>query len=154
MTMGGFADLLSRLQSLDGTELTVGIQGEVAPGDVGLPEMVEIATTHEFGLGVPMRPFLRTSLRKKGKRWARGLREVARRWTRGEYSQSERAMRRVAVVAVGDVQATIRDENWVPNSPATIARKGSDKPLIDTGQLRQSIRAAAVLPSGETEAMG
>lgn len=31
--------------------------------------------------------------------------------------------------------------DWTPNSPATIKRKGSDKPLIDTGQLRQSIRA-------------
>ena len=31
--------------------------------------------------------------------------------------------------------------NWTPNSPATIKAKGSDKPLIDTGQLRQSIRA-------------
>lgn len=28
---------------------------------------------------------------------------------------------------------------WKVNSPATIARKGSDKPLIDTGQLRASI---------------
>jgi hypothetical protein len=29
--------------------------------------------------------------------------------------------------------------NWPPNSAATIARKGSDKPLIDTGQLRRAM---------------
>jgi len=29
--------------------------------------------------------------------------------------------------------------NWAPNSPATIARKGSNKPLLDTGELRKSI---------------
>ena len=29
--------------------------------------------------------------------------------------------------------------NWPPNSPRTIAKKGSDVPLIDTGELRKSI---------------
>ena len=28
---------------------------------------------------------------------------------------------------------------WLPNSPLTIAQKGSAMPLIDTGKLRQSI---------------
>jgi hypothetical protein len=28
---------------------------------------------------------------------------------------------------------------WPPNSPRTIAEKGSDRPLIDTGELRKSI---------------
>ena len=31
------------------------------------------------------------------------------------------------------------DNGWAPNSPATIAAKGSNKPLIDTGSLRKSI---------------
>lgn len=30
--------------------------------------------------------------------------------------------------------------NWPPNAPSTIARKGSDVPLIDTGELRKSIK--------------
>jgi hypothetical protein len=29
--------------------------------------------------------------------------------------------------------------NWAPNAPATVARKGSDHPLIDTAQMRRSI---------------
>jgi hypothetical protein len=29
--------------------------------------------------------------------------------------------------------------NWAPNAPATVEEKGSDKPLIDTGELRRSI---------------
>ena len=36
------------------------------------------------------------------------------------------------------------DNGWAPNKPATIKRKGSDKPLIDTGSLRQSIRGIYV----------
>lgn len=29
--------------------------------------------------------------------------------------------------------------NWAPNSPFTVERKGSDRPLVDTGELRKSI---------------
>ena len=36
------------------------------------------------------------------------------------------------------------DNGWAPNAPSTIRRKGSDKPLIDTGSLRQSIRGIFV----------
>jgi hypothetical protein len=32
-----------------------------------------------------------------------------------------------------------RDNDWAPNAPFTVALKGSSTPLIDTGQLRQSI---------------
>lgn len=41
--------------------------------------------------------------------------------------------------AVGDVQSRIADGIEPAISKATAARKGSTKPLIDTGRLRQSI---------------
>lgn len=34
----------------------------------------------------------------------------------------------------------VEDNGWAANSPLTIKMKGSDKPLIDTGDLRKSIR--------------
>ena len=44
-----------------------------------------------------------------------------------------------------DVQrAHIRNGNWVPNAPATIRRKGSDRPLIDTGQLVNAVEYEVV----------
>lgn len=33
---------------------------------------------------------------------------------------------------------------WAPNTPATVDRKGSSKPLIDTGELRRSITSDVV----------
>ena len=39
----------------------------------------------------------------------------------------------------GIVQKTIKEGSFVPNAPSTIRKKGSDKPLIDTGRLRQSV---------------
>jgi hypothetical protein len=40
---------------------------------------------------------------------------------------------------VGVIKQRIANGIAPPNSPYTIARKGSSKPLIDTGQLRNSI---------------
>lgn len=39
---------------------------------------------------------------------------------------------------------TDSDNNWKPNAPSTIKRKGSDRPLIDTGELRKSIRGIVI----------
>lgn len=41
---------------------------------------------------------------------------------------------------------------WPPNKPSTIARKGSDRPLIDTGQLRRSITSDVA--SGDNRGAG
>ena len=38
-----------------------------------------------------------------------------------------------------DISSTLTNGPWTPNSPVTIARKGSSRPLIDTGELRASI---------------
>lgn len=45
------------------------------------------------------------------------------------------------VAAVVDRIDSRGDGEWDPLAEATIARKGSDAPLIDKGQLRSSIRA-------------
>ena len=45
----------------------------------------------------------------------------------------------IGVKAEHEVRRSIRDGNWTPNSPATIERKGSDRPLIDTGAMIQNV---------------
>ena len=37
------------------------------------------------------------------------------------------------------MQQEILDGGFLPNAPGTIRRKGSSKPLIDTGRMRQSV---------------
>ena len=39
---------------------------------------------------------------------------------------------------------TDTDNGWAPNAPSTIKAKGSDRPLIDTGELRKAIRGIVV----------
>ena len=51
----------------------------------------------------------------------------------------DRGLALVGAQAVSNVQDTIRDLDDPPNAPSTIAAKGADNPLIDTGRMRQSI---------------
>lgn len=44
-----------------------------------------------------------------------------------------------AVQLINEAFETSGFGDWVPNSPVTIAQKGSAMPLVDTGKLRQSI---------------
>ena len=49
------------------------------------------------------------------------------------------SLTRVGIVAQGDVQMSISTGNWEPNAKSTIRRKGSSRPLIDTGAMRQAV---------------
>lgn len=41
---------------------------------------------------------------------------------------------------MGLVQEKIESGSYEPNAPSTIRKKKSDKPLIDTGRMRQSVK--------------
>lgn len=45
----------------------------------------------------------------------------------------------VGILAAGATQQFITDLKTPPNAPYTIAKKGSDNPLIDTGRMRASV---------------
>jgi hypothetical protein len=49
------------------------------------------------------------------------------------------ALAEIGAQAVALMQKEVTDGGFAPNAPATTARKGSDMPLIDTGQMRQSV---------------
>ena len=50
------------------------------------------------------------------------------------------AYNRIGLMVAGMVQQKIRQIRTPPNSPITIARKGSSKPLIDFGQMIAAVR--------------
>jgi len=49
------------------------------------------------------------------------------------------ALNRVGLVAVAGVQNYMDELSSPANAPSTVKRKGSDNPLIDTGELKQSV---------------
>ena len=57
-----------------------------------------------------------------------------------------RAMNRAGMVAANAAKQWFFDSRngWAPNKPSTIARKGSEQPGIDTGQMRRAITYVVV----------
>lgn len=49
------------------------------------------------------------------------------------------ALNRVGLVAVAGVQNYMDELSSPANAPSTVKRKGTDNPLIDTGELKQSV---------------
>lgn len=113
-------------------------------GNIFTPEagdtVADVATANEFGLGVPERPFVRGYVDENEaqiKEWERkvGVMLLDGRRRRGPKPTMELFGLQVA----SGMQERI-DQGIPPaNSPATIERKGSSKPLVNTGQLKSSI---------------
>jgi len=117
--------------------VTVGIHEGAPQPEGGEINMATLGAIHEFGTAdghIPARPWL-----VPGMQAATGaiLEEISDSVADGR--TVDQIMERVGVVAVGEVQQYITDLRTPPNAPSTIAKKGSDNPLIDTGAMRQSV---------------
>lgn len=134
-------------KDLDGVVVKVGVQAKdkaVRRGKGGSirntdQPLAVIAAIHEFGLGdMPQRSFLRSAYDENLPMIDKMIQRVANGSVFGLGTNA--ALNKLGNVVQGMVQRKIVDGPFVPNSPATIKRKKSSKPLIDTGHLRQSIR--------------
>lgn len=134
-------------KDLDGVVVKVGVQAKdkaVRRGKGGSIRNTDqplafIAAIHEFGLdNMPQRSFLRSAYDENLPMIDKMIQRVANGAVFGLGTNA--ALNQLGNVVQGMVQRKIVDGPFVPNSPATIKRKKSSKPLIDTGHLRQSIR--------------
>ena len=100
-----------------------------------------VAAANEFGVRlsdggteIPERPFFRRAIA----RMEEELPALLESQIENGVLDPAAAGRTGAWIA-GKVQDSIVRMRQPPNSPATIARKGSSNPLIDTGHMRQSV---------------
>lgn len=116
----------------------VGYQQGAAQEDDGT-DTLDVAMWNELGTSrAPSRPFMRQSVDNNEKKINDFLRLQLQRLAEGK-TTAEDIYTQIGVFQKGLIQQTIRDGDFVPNAPSTILRKGSDKPLIDTGKMRQSV---------------
>lgn len=104
--------------------------------------VAQIAGVHEFGspaAGIPERSFVRSALAENRQSYIALNRKTLARVVNGDMSIAE-ALGLLGTKAVGDVQRKIRGGPFEELQAATVRRKGSSKPLIDTGQMRQSVQ--------------
>lgn len=107
--------------------------------------MAQIAAENEFGTRTtPARPFMRTSFDEN--------REVLNNVITGEYekilggaSTVKRSLNLIGRFGVELIKQKIRDIRFPPNSRRTIAIKKSSKPLIDFGQMIQSVQQKVII---------
>lgn len=133
----GTARLVKALGDLDGLEARTG-WFETAKDARGVPVATK-AVAHEFGTArIPARPFMRPTVAEKKRPWLDQLARGSKAILRGE-ATPRGVLEGVALRAAGDVAKAIQGVSAPPLSPKTIRRKGFEKPLVDTGQMIQSV---------------
>jgi hypothetical protein len=109
--------------------------------------VLQVATWNEYGTATaPPRPFMRQTITRHQRTLREALGRAVYDYGRQRGPKNlERIAARVGVMLRGAIQETIVAGDFVPNAPYTIAMKKSSRPLIDTGQMRQSVRWRARL---------
>lgn len=152
----GYNELVESLADLDDSDGLAVLVGFLATeaGD----DLITYAAANEFGTDViPERSFLRSTVDLHRADYEKELADavglmidsvskggVFSGGGRAAIAQAKKALQRLGLRAVGDVQAQIVEIRDPPNAPSTIARKGSSNPLIDTGRMRQSVSFVVV----------
>ena len=107
--------------------------------------MAQIAAANEFGTKtIPSRPFLRPAIDENATKITRAITGQYNKIMDQE-STIENSLGLIGVLVENLIKRKIRSIYTPPNSPQTIARKKSSKPLIDFGQMVQSVRRKVVL---------
>jgi hypothetical protein len=107
--------------------------------------VVDVALRNEFGIGVPERSFIRSTTDTNSAKYRAGIRRAFRDLLEGAIAKGEvdprkaKALERLGLQVTGDIKRAIADGIAPANAPSTIAKKGSDTPLIDTGRMRQAL---------------
>ena len=120
--------------------VTVGIHSDAGSYPDG-KTVAAIGAWNEFGTEtIPERPFLRSTFAEKKSDYERIMRKVVQRALQGKETAAV-GIEKLGRVADGDVKAKIVAIRTPPNAESTKAqKKGVDNPLIDTGQLLNSVR--------------
>ena len=121
--------ILKDITSLDGTVVSAGVMDS---------KNATKAAINEYGTSkIPQRPFMRTATNRYGKSWGSKAVKAVQSVMKGmPISQGTEL---IGMQMKSDISSTLTNGPWTPNAPSTIAKKGSSRPLIDTGELRASI---------------
>jgi len=92
-----------------------------------------------WGGPVPARPFLANAMRDNNRAYHAQMKTAAVSIFEGRMTV-DAALQRLGGLAGADVEESIVSLRTPPNSALTISLKGSDNPLVDTGEMQQSVR--------------
>lgn len=139
----GWDALKRRVQRLNESSVRVGVVSEQAHDPESGIGMAELAAIHEFGspaANIPERSFIRRTLDEKRDSIATLCARLTGAVVEGKMDEQQ-ALGLLGAYASGQIRTFMLQGPHIPPplKPATIARKGSDRPLVDTGRLAAAI---------------
>lgn len=108
--------------------------------------IAQIAVIHEFGApaaGIPARPVMKQTNLKYQSHLAPLQARLLQQIYRGTLTP-EQALKQMGVYWEGRIKVMFREGQFKALDPKTVRAKGSSKPLIDSGQLRNSVTSRVV----------
>lgn len=139
----GFKKLQRELKGASKSYTHVGVhKGEQTLDGV---DLVSIAIANELGTDrIPERSFLRSTFDEQHRKLKVLGKKQYELVLEGKQS-IQKALGLIGEYFQAQVVKKINDLRDPPNAPSTIEKKGSDNPLVDSGQLKQSIRHVEVI---------
>ena len=135
--------LLSMAGAARGVKRKARLQ-RAAKADINNAELLFVFSKGSPKRNQPPRDVLDPAIRADGNRQpiARELAASAKASLDGDDAKAVKYMRRAALAGQNAARAWFVDSRngWKPNTDATIRRKGSDRPGIDTGAMRAAIQ--------------
>ena len=125
------------LKELGGKQVRIGFQKGEATEEDGT-DVCDVAAWNELGTAnMPSRPFLRKSVDENESKINSFVQSQKKALVNGE--SAEQILKEIGIFQKDLIQEKITEGDFVPNAESTVKRKGSSKPLIDTGRMRQSV---------------
>lgn len=125
------------LKELADKEVRTGFQHGMATEENGT-DICDVAAWNELGtVHMPSRPFIRKSVDENEGRITDFLKSEVPRLVHGV--SARQVLNEIGIFQKDLIQQKITGGSFDPNSESTIRQKGSSKPLVDTGRMRQSV---------------
>lgn len=136
----GLSELAKAINSISQKNIYIGVIGNNSEHD-GELNNAQLMAIHEFGTDdghVPERAPIRKTMAKNGDSYGTMFEKAIKGVLEGK-SDADIILNRIGAQVAGDVVGEIQAGVEPGLAESTIKRKGSDRPLIDTGALVQSI---------------
>ena len=102
--------------------------------------VTNVAAWNEFGTEtIPERPFFRNAIKDSERDIDELFKQTSAKKIESNEFAAENLLGLVGLLVTENIQKSITNLRIPPNDPATIERKGSENPLIDTGFMRASV---------------
>ena len=134
----GFNRIMRDLQKLYGMEVVAGMLKDSGKAENGA-SYVDIATWNEYGTSrIPSRPFIRISADTNKQVWTKLAQQCVNGVIDGDSPRD--AAQVVGHRMVEDIRKVFGDTSKLKaNAPSTIAKKGRNEPLVDSGEMRRRV---------------